>query len=576
MSTSDPGWKSNAAAVVAFSARGWLVAGLVGLGVSICIISPFFWLGAPSGHDFDFHASSWLEAAAQWKQHITFPRWHRSANHGFGEPRFIFYPPLSWILGAALGSLVPWSAVPALFVILVQTTACLTAFALARRWLPFRAALAAGAFYAGNPYALLVVYVRSDFAEQVASAFLPLLFLFAFDLSDVSRRGESRLKSAALFAAAFAAVWLSNAPAGVLASYAVVLMLAWTAATERDWRLATRSAASLLLGFALAAFYLVPAAYEQKWVNIEQVLSMGLRPTDNFLYTATSDPEHTFFNWIASTIAVVLMIMTFAAAGAALARERRAGSAANPAKRSVLHAFLVVCAAAVFLMLRLSGFAWTLLPKLRFVQFPWRWMLILAVPFAFFLGACAARRLGTACIVITLSVSALTGVYLAKHTWWEPDEMPTLVSLLASGKGFEGTDEYDPAGDDHTDLPTAAPHARVLAAREGEQAPPSGVTVLRWDAEEKLLRIHAKERARVALRLLNYPAWRVEVNQRVVAPEHSQGTAQMVVQVPEGNSEIHVQFERTTDRTIGGAISAVAFLAAAALLLVATTGRMQA
>src|SRR5262249_52699210 len=148
----------------------------------------------------------------------------------------------------------------------------------------------------------------------------------------------------------------------------------------------------------------------------------------------------------------------------------------------------------------------------------------------------------------------------------EPDEMPTLVAMLASGKGFEGTDEYDPTGDDHTDLPIAAPHVRALGTGEDDHAPAAGVTLLRWSAEEKLVRVHAKERVRVALRLLNYPAWRIEVNQRVVAPEHAPGTAQMVVQVPAGNSEIRVRFVRTADRTIGGAISIVAMFVAGVLL----------
>lgn len=537
----------------------WLLPFGLFLLLSVLTVLPFFWLGTASGHDFEFHAASWLDAAYQWKEGILYPRWTAWTNHGFGEPRYIFYPPLSWMFGAALTLLVPDAAVPILYVLLAQTLAGLSAYLLLRRLVSCRAALLAAACYAVNPDALLITYIRSDFAEQLACVLFPLLLLAALHLCELLDETLPRLTAIVFFAMIFAGVWLCNAPAAVIASYSMALLIAWASIAGRSWKILFRGAAGLALGFGLAGFYLVPAAYEQRWVNIGQALSSGLVPWQNFLFTAVDDVEHTWFNWIASICALSLILLL----GLAALFSRRLGSPRESTARNrrVFAPLFVLGSAATILTLRFTLPLWNHLPKLRFVQFPWRWMSMIALVGVCFLAAVMERRRGWIWFAVILALTVPLASFLVNNTWWDEDEMPTMRDGIISGHGFDGTDEYDPRGDDHLDLPVDAPLAKVVPSESTESsAPQASVQIQRWNTEKRDIRVDAPEPARIALRLLNYPAWRVEVNGKVIQPERIDDVNQMVIPVEAGISEIEVRFIRTPDRKAGNAISLVSGL----------------
>jgi hypothetical protein len=534
---------------------GWVWAVGVSLLVSLAVVLPFFWLGSASGHDFEFHVASWLDVSYQWKEGIFYPRWTAWMNHGFGEPRYIFYPPLSWVLGAALTRLTPLPWVPMFFVLLTQTLAGVSAFFLLRRITGKRGALWGAGCYAANPNALLMSYVRSDFAEQLACAIFPLLLLGALKLLNLLEDKSPDASSLLSFAIPFAAVWLCNAPAGVIASYAIALLIGWAVLAQQSLRIGVRGAAGIVLGFGLSGFYLLPAAYEQRWVNISQALSSGLLPLQNFLFTNVDDVEHTWFNWIASLCAVSLMLLlgVFALLSRRLASSQKAESRA-----AAWRALLLVGSGASLLMLRFSNPLWTHLPKLRFVQFPWRWMSIVALVYVCFLAAVAQRRRGWIAPVLILVLSVPLANFLIENTWWDPDDMGIQKEAIDSGTGYDGTDEYDPRGDDHLDLPANAPLVKVLTeASGGETVKDVEVKVLRWNTEDKEIQVRAREKASVAVRLVNYPAWHVMVNGKRITPGRMDDVNQMVIPVETGNSVIQIRFAPTVDRTVGGLVSLI-------------------
>ena len=163
--------------------------------------------------------------------------------------------------------------------------------------------------------------------------------------------------------------------------------------------------------------------------------------------------------------------------------------------------------------------------------------------------------------------AAGTATFLVRKAWWDSDDIPALQDAIANGQGFDGTDEYDPAKDDHTDLPAKAPPVEILLAK-GAQAPgpKAEIRTLRWTAEEKELSITSPQPLRIAIRLLDYPGWRVEVNGRSVKPQSPETTAQMILPLSPGTHHIQIKFVRTTDRILGGCVSLLSLLAAVLLL----------
>jgi 6-pyruvoyl-tetrahydropterin synthase related domain len=514
---------------------------LIILSTAFAVVLPWLFLGIPSGHDFEFHVNSWMEVLGQWRQGIVYPRWAALAHFGYGEARFIFYPPFSWLLGALLGAVLPWKLAPAAFALVALTLSGCSMFRLARQYLSRGDAVFAAALYAANPYHLVIVYWRSAFAELLAAALLPLLWL---QVLQVEERGRRVVVPLALLVAA---AWLTNAPAAVMVNYSLALLITTVAILKRSPEVLLYGAAAAILGATLAALYVLPAAYEQKWVEIAQVLAPGVRPQDNFLFTILEDVDHNRFNFLVSLVAAMQMV---ALAGAALLTRARRQELPQLGWTATTWA---LCSA--LLMFSFTFFLWEHLPKLRFVQLPWRWLLCLNVPFALVITLAWWRLTARVLLSATLLFVLLFTWHRVQAPWWDTAaDINETFDNQQAGRGYEGTDEYVPAGADPYEIDKQA--HRVSFEGVGY----SRIEVKDWGAESKFFIADVTSPGTLVLRLFNYPAWRLEVNGHSVASQTREVTGQLMIPLKAGQNQVRIRFIRTWDRTLGGIISALAAL----------------
>ena len=252
--------------------RHWIGPVVVLLAAALAV-APQLALGNSCGHDFDFHLVSWFDALNGWRHGIVYPHWAASANYGAGEARFVFYSPLTWMLGAALGAVLPWTMVPIAMTFLLLAGTGLATRALARQALGDGAATLAGCVALFSGYALFTAYERTAFAELAGGFWIPLVLLFALrEVNPAVHIAKRALDGSAVpLALAIAGAWLSNPTVGVMACYLLAAVALTQTLLSRSWAPALRASAGAVLGMGLIAVYLLPAAWEQRWVDIYQV-----------------------------------------------------------------------------------------------------------------------------------------------------------------------------------------------------------------------------------------------------------------------------------------------------------------
>jgi 6-pyruvoyl-tetrahydropterin synthase related domain len=530
--------------------------------------------GNSCGHDFDFHLLSWMEAARAWHTGLPYPHWVQDANYGAGEPRFIFYPPASWAVGAALGTIYGWSAGPVLFVLLTFAAAGAAMYRLAREWASREAATFAACLYIANPYVMFATYERSALGEVMAAAWLPWMVLFAL-------RSRS---SAAPLGLSIGALWLTNAPAAVVGSYLLALLAAVMWVAEGRPRTALRAAAGMILGLGLAAFYIVPAIVQQRWVQIERAINPGMRVEDSFLFGHTADAFHNQVLHKASWIFVAEM--AFAAIVAYLAWRKRADGAARIALSASLPVILL-------LQLPLSEALWKHTPHMKFLQFPWRWLLALNVAMCV-LAAMAAQpsrdrsrtvaKLAPVIAALVIAALAIGGGLVFFQPCDEEDAVAAQIADFRQGAGTEGTDEYTPRGVDNSLVQQDLPLVRVVRGADDDEdsgaqgvnpewqrgAPgslPARVDARRQNVEHWRVGVSTQEDGYAVFRLMDYPSWDITVDGKPsrIRPMRKDGLT--AVPVAAGTHVIEVKWTATWDVLAGRSISAIALLALAVVAM---------
>jgi hypothetical protein len=552
---------------------------------------------APScGKDIAFHLQSWfdyasqLDAATQLRHGTLYPRWTFAAAYNAGEPRFTFYPPISWLLGGLLTLLLPFAAVPIALAWIALTLAGFAMHRLTSAYTSPTAALLAACLYLANPFMLFSIAARAAYGEIFAAALCPLLI--AAMLAEQPN----------IWAIAFplAGMALSNVPAGILAGY-LFLFLAiirlplplpvlrrHPGAQRRTpaFAGAPQPALSLSKGLdsetwvstellpytlapiaalALAAIFLLPAIHQRPFIRMADAFPPGLRPIDNLLLHRTLLPGRDDFLLHIQHLTLLLAAATLLALTLAWRKRLTQRTIATTAALALT---------VLFSLTYLAAPLWRTLPALWIVQFPWRALFILATCMAF-ATALAFRSLHLSPTTTTLAALTLTAALAIPNLQafrepCAPGDTPTaFLATLQQHHTPEPTDEYVPA---HAHLgayrpdnppfwlspdPTAyAPNSTPNHIDTDPNAPMPAVPAnAQLSATPLHLTLTTPTPTNLILNLEDYPNWRITRN-KLPATKLPRQDGLIAIALPAGASTVDITWHHAWDELLGAATSA--------------------
>lgn len=357
---------------------------LIIIGLSFFAVWPLFLPEFFFSHDGGHHIVRIAQYIEAFKDGQYIVRWLPDLMGGYGLPLFVFIPPLTYFSALLLhfvgfGVLYSYKIVMFLSI----TLSGITMFLFAREFFDGKGSLLAAVAYMFAPYRFVDIYVRGAMPESMAFVFIPLVFLGVKKIVD-----RLQIKSVLLLSISLAGLILSHNIAALIIFPVALLYGLYSVYIEKKPMAVVHLALVSVVSLGLSAFYWIPALLEKRHVFLggsAGALSYNFR--DHFVYLwqfvsyfwdygfSRMGPGDGMSFQIGSLhiLAVVIALI-------AMPHIR------DKSLRAINIFFLVIFAVSLFLMTEWSRALWEAFPIFHFLQFPWRFLMLIVFTSAFLIG----------------------------------------------------------------------------------------------------------------------------------------------------------------------------------------------
>jgi hypothetical protein len=532
--------------VIVISARSF-PAGVAVLTLSslYCVLPLLTHKSIPAGHDTGFHIFQSIQFLQGLGDGSFYPRWAADANNGYGSPNFVFYAPIPYYLVGLVNLLEPSIVMSMVYVIWAGFfLSGMSMFIAARRMFGNPGSLLAAVVYQMLPFHLIDLYHRGTFAELLAYSWLPLFFYFLMKSRD-SRESRTTMVGLSLV---YAALILTHLVTGFIFTVVAGGFLLYGIFLPGEKKPLLKTIASLLVGLGISAVYLGPAVLERKYVHLNILLKGQYYYTGNYLFDFREHLYEIFYRFLNIT---AILEVSFFIWIVLLSKKMMGKMMREDPNRFLVLAFV----GSFFLTTPLSRPVWDLVPQFPFLQFPWRWMIVMELSLCFLIADCFSRETaqgyGPARFLKTFIIVILT--FFAQLPMQNIHDAAisenNLVMIKKTGQWKILTDEkleYLPVWTTSLENIGTWDRDDRVVAKSGS----AFIQVSEWAPESRTIEVRAASDTVVRISSFYYPGWEVTLDGGITPIDIEKKTGALLVNVPEGDHSIRAIFRDTPLRKI--------------------------
>ncbi len=523
---------------------------------------------------FEFHDNTTVVRVYEMARSLAsgmFPvRWVQDLGYGYGYPIYNFYGPLPYYIGGALvnagfGSLVSTKIMLTIGVLLSGVLM----YYFSKRFFGPVGGIASAVIYLYFPYHAVNIYVRGAVGEIYAYAFLPLIFLGIFKLSEYKKIKDIFQDTkllVALITGIFFVATSHNLTIFMVMLLSVPAIIFCSLIAKNKIKYFTLSTGLILIGILLSSFYIIPSFMEMDFTNVRSQVGGGANFSDHFLCLAQIwQSQWGFggsvpgcidgmsfgfgkFNIMFLGVSACFILYSFLKKGA----ERIE-------KISIIS--LVLLLISVFMTTSYSEFVWVSMPYMEYIQYPWRFINFASLFLSFTIGYIfyILEKFNKTVSLIVVSILILIIVVTSVKNF-NPQSFNEYTDEYYEQKDYISftvskiSDEYLPP-DFQKPLAVSDIPIEKFVVKSGE-----GIVTLNINKVDELKGVYAfSEDGIVHVNTAYFPAWKAYINKTEVKVIKVRDG--MDIWVEKGSGEITLKFIQTPIEIIGNAITVIVFLA---------------